>query len=116
LGIFSPNPFGLGGGGAKWQTQFVPNPFSTGNGGDSPVWIQCTTKYVAGDGQSDFGIMEIDFLDDEGRFQRQTFAGPDSSYGSLIDVAFIPRLLGVTVAASTYDAAIKGTLTLFLWG
>lgn len=30
--------------------------------------------------------------------------------------AFVTRLIGVTVAANTYDAAIEGTLTLFQWG
>src|SRR5690242_696534 len=52
--------------------------------GQGAVWIQCTTKYVAGDGQSDFGIQEIDLLDDQGRFQTQSFADASSPFGSLL--------------------------------
>jgi hypothetical protein len=109
--IFSPGSLVVGGSGGNFRTQFLSNPF----GGASAVWIQCTTKYVAGDGQSDFGIQEIDFLDERGDFQRTTFADQNSVYGALVDRLFVPRLLGVTVAGNTFDASIEGTLTLFHW-
>ena len=113
LQLMSPPIFAIGGEGDNWQTQFTANPFGPG---DKPVWFQCTTKYVAGRGQSDFGVLEIDFLDGQGQFQRQTFTNRDAPFGSLIDCGFVPRLLAITVAAHTYDAAISGTLTLFHWG
>ena len=84
--------------------------------GESAVWVQCTTKYVAGNGQSDFGIQEIYFLDDEGIFQKLTFADANSPFGSLVAIWFARRLLGVTVAANTFDASIEGRVTLFQWG
>ena len=100
-----------GGSGGKWATQFVANPW-----GIWDVWIQCTTKYVAGDGQSDFGIAEIEFFDATGRIQRTTYAGSGSVYGALVARLFVQRLVSVTVAVNTYDAAISGTTTLFQWG
>lgn len=111
LNIFSPGQLTTGGGGDSWVTQFVSNPWGT-----TAVWIQCTTKYVAGDGQSDFGIQSIFFLDDNGQFQIQSFGDDNSPFGSLQSRLFVGKLLGVTVAAHTYDAAIEGTLTLFQWG
>jgi hypothetical protein len=111
LNIFSPGKLTVGGSGGNFQTQFVSNPW-----GVSGVWIQCTTKYVAGDGQSDFGIQEIDFLDDQGSFQKQVFGDANSPYGSLLARKYVDNLLGVTVAANTFDAVIEGTLTLFQWG
>jgi hypothetical protein len=111
LNIFSPGDLSIGGSGDNWTTQSVSNPW-----GQGAVWVQCTTKYVAGDGQSDFGVQELFFLDDNGEFQTQTFGDDNSPFGSLASVLFVPNLLGVTVAAHTYDAAIEGTLTLFQWG
>ena len=111
LNIFSPGDLTSGGSGGRFSTQFVSNPF-----GVFDTWIQCTTKYVAGDGQSDFGIMEIEFIDGNGRLQRQTFADQGSVYGALVSRLFVPKLAAVTVAANTFDASIQGTLTLFQWG
>ena len=111
LNIFSPGDLTVGGSGGNYATAFVSNPWGSG-----AVWIQCTTKYVAGDGQSDFGVQEIDFLDEQGNFQRQSFGDANSPYGSFMARLYVPRLLGVTVAANTFDAAIEGTLTLFQWG
>jgi hypothetical protein len=111
LNIFSPGDLYGFGSGDHWVTQFVSNPFGIG-----AVWIQCTTKYVSGGGESDFGIAEIFFLDDQGQFQTQTFADDNSPYGFLMSRLFVERLLGVTVAAHTFDAVIEGTLTLFQWG
>jgi hypothetical protein len=109
--IFSPGKFTVGGSGGNFQTQFLSNPWR----GPSTVWIQCTTKYVAGDGQSDFGINEIDFIDANGQFQKQTFGGPDSPFGALLARAAVFGFLGVQFAANTFDASIEGTATLFLW-
>ncbi len=110
INIFSPGGLIAAGDGDHWETQFVASPWGT-----TAVWIQCTTKYVSGDGEHDFGIHEIFFLDDQGLFQIETF-GDDSVYGTLRAHRFVPRLLGVTVAAHTFDGVIEGTVTLFQWG
>lgn len=64
----------------------------------------------------DFGIQELEFLDDAGIFQKLTIADSNSAFGSLGSRAFVPRLLGLTLAAHTYNAVIWGTTTLFEWG
>jgi len=107
--IFSPAGLTVGGSEFNSGSQSVSNPWET----PSAVWIQCTTKYVAGDGQSDFGISQIDVINDGGSFEIVNFG--DDRFGSLLARLFVPRLLGVTVEARTYDASIEGTLTLFSW-
>ena len=106
--IFSPPTLGIGGSGPNFTTQFTSSPWP----GGVPVWLQCTTKYVAGDGQSDFGILELDVLGEQ--CQRIQIGNPDV-YENISARRFVPRFLGVTVAANTFDAAISGTLTMFLW-
>ena len=64
---------------------------------------------MGGDGPSYFGIQELDRIDENGQFQRQTFA-------NLLDTWFEPQFLGLTVLAWTWDALIQATVTLFLWG
>jgi hypothetical protein len=111
LAIFAPPDLYGGGDGDHFVTQFVSNPF-----GITAVWLQCTTKYVSGDGERDFGIAEIFFLDDQGQFQTLTFADDNSDYGALLPLGFVENFLGVTVATHTFDAVIEGTLTIFQWG
>ena len=111
--MYSPPTLVGGGSGDFWTTQYVGYPW----GAYGAVWLQCTTQYVAGDGQRDFGIQEITFRDDQGLLQRQNVGGDDSSpYGSLVSRLFVPLLVGVTTAIHTYDASIRGTITFFEWG
>ncbi|MFC0842829.1 MULTISPECIES: hypothetical protein [Streptomyces] len=110
LSIYSPGTLTTGGSGFNSASQAVSNPFAT----PSAVWIQCTTKYVAGNGQSDFGISQVNLIDDNGQFQAVNYG--DDHFGTYLARLYVPRLLGLTVIARTYDAAIEGTLTLFSWG
>lgn len=113
LQIFSPGKFTSGGSGGHFQTLFISSPFP---GVDNNVWIECSTKYVAGSGQSDFGIHEIEFLDERGTLQRTLFGGPNSVYGALLARKFVKRFLGMTIAANTYDASIEGNVYMYRWG
>ena len=110
LEMFSPGTLGVGGSGFKSGTQSVSNPFGSG----TPVWIQCTTCYVAGSGQSEFGISQISQLDASGQFEVVNFG--DDHFGSFFSRKFVPRFLGLVATARTFDASIKGTLTLFSFG
>ena len=110
LHVFSPAPLYSWGEGGNSSSQFVSNPW----GGARPVWLQCTTNYVSGGGETEFGIYEVFDLDERGNFRRTPY-GTDT-YGTYPARLFVGRLLGVTVVARTYDAIIEGTLTLFLWG
>jgi hypothetical protein len=111
LSLFAPAPLVGSGNGDNWVTQFISNPW-----GVSAVWIQCTVQYISGGGETDFGNAELDFLDNQGNFQQQIIADDNSIYGALWSVAFVPQLLGVTVAAHTFDGVIRATTTLFEWG
>ncbi|WP_319433927.1 hypothetical protein [Mycobacterium sp. RTGN5] len=108
--IFSPGTLSVGGSGYHSGTQSISNPWESG----SAVWIQCTTKYVAGDGQSEFGVSEISQFDDSGRFEVVSFGG--DTFGSYAARLFVPQFLGLIATARAYDASIEGTLTLFSWG
>lgn len=110
LSIFSPGRLTVGGPDAHFHTQFVTNPWVI-----CPVWIQCTTKAFAGSGASDFGIHEVEFFDDQGFFQKQTFGDPNR-FDSLLARLFVRDFVSVTVAAHTFHTSIEGTLTLFKWG
>lgn len=112
LTMFSPRTLTVGGSGLNYLTEFVANPW----GDSAPVWIQCATQYVAGDGQSEFGIQDLFFFDDQGIFQLKSFGDVNSPFGNFAARWFAPRFVGVTVAGKTFDAVIKGTTTLFLWG
>ena len=108
--IFWPGDLGTGGTNFHSASMYVGQPWESA----SAVWLQCTTKYVAGDGQSEFGIKTIYQLDPAGNFQISNFG--DDHFGTYLAAQFVPRFLGVIVAARTFDAAIAGTLTLFSWG
>ncbi|MFC7545837.1 hypothetical protein [Plantactinospora sp. GCM10030261] len=109
LAISWPGGLTTGGSGYHSTSMYVSNPWGT-----TAVWLQCTTKYVAGDGQSEFGIKTVFQLNDAGALEIVNFG--DNRFGTWGPAWFVPRLLAVTVAARTYDAAIEGTLTMFLWG
>ena len=58
-----------GGSGPHSASARFTNPWASRDNPASPVFILCTTKYVAGDGQKDFGIREIEYLDQNGTVQ-----------------------------------------------
>jgi hypothetical protein len=91
------------------HTQTITQPW----GGAKPVWIQCTLGYVSGGGEAEFGVAEVDQLDDAGNFQTVSYG--DGTYGSHPARLWVPHLLAVTVIYRAFDAIFKGTLTLFLW-
>ena len=118
LNIFSPG-WVVGGS----TTQHVANPWATKAKPTTDVWVQCTmgaiqindTISLAG-----FGIIEIEFLDGNGHFQRKTF-GDVGNLDNVIPEDLPPRLfvsnmLSVTLALVTYDTGASGTVTLFEWG
>lgn len=109
-GIFGHGDLGVGGSDFNSGSMYVGQPWEPA----SAVWLQCTTRYVAGEGQSEFGIQTIYQLDPAGNFQVLNFG--DDHFGTYLAVQFVSRFLGVVVAARTYNAAIAGTLTLFSWG
>lgn len=118
LNIFSPG--WLTGG---TSTQFVANPWGTAGAPATDVWVQCTVNAFQIDDTpslAGFGIIEIEFLDGQGQFQRTTFG----DVGNLSNVIpenlpprlFVPQMLSVTFAMITYDTGAAGTATLFEWG
>ncbi len=118
LNIFSP---GWVNGGTA--TQFITNPWAAPGRPAQDVWVQCTVPALQVNSDfclGGFGIIEIEFLDDQGQFQRQTFGDVGNLDNvvpeDLVPRLFIPRMLSVTCAHIVADLRSSGTVTLFQWG
>jgi hypothetical protein len=113
LNIFSPGWFEN-----TQSTQLVQNPWGT-----SDVWVQCTVSaFQINDTPSlvGFGIIEIEFLDNNGNPQSTTF-GDLNNLNNVIPEdlpsrLFQPRMVSVTLALIGYNTGSAGTVTLFEWG
>ncbi|MEO8813173.1 MAG: hypothetical protein ABI376_09720 [Caulobacteraceae bacterium] len=113
LNIFSPGWVN-----GNTATQFVPNPWGTAD-----VWVQCTVPAMQVNSDlclGGFGIVEIDFLDDQGQVQTTRFGDP-GNLGSVVPEnlpprLFQPRMVSVTLAHTVADLRSTGTVTLFQWG
>lgn len=119
LNIYSPPHITTGG----TVTQFIANPWGSADNPASDVWIQCTMSAIQGGGDlwlMGFGIIELDFLDDNGQFQRTTF-GDVSNLGNVAPLdlpqrKFVRRMLSVTIAGLVGSGRARGMTTLFQWG
>ena len=119
LNIYSPPHITTGG----TVTQFIPNPWGSADNPAADVWIQCTMSAIQGGGDlwlMGFGIIELDFLDDNGRVQRTTF-GDVSNLGNVSPLnlpqrKFVRRMLSVTIAGLVGSGRARGMTTLFQWG
>lgn len=119
LNIYSPPHITTGG----TVTQFIANPWGSADDPASDVWIQCTMSAIQGGGDlwlMGFGIIELDFLDDNGQFQRTTF-GDVSNLGNVAPLdlpqrKFVRRMLSVTIAGLVGSGRARGMTTLFQWG
>jgi hypothetical protein len=130
LAIFSPGPINNAGGwGITAVTQFVANPFATPGNPGSTVWIQCTPaamEYYFGDdvGDAAIGVLEIEFLDQNGQIQTSTFGDVNDVTNnlSLDGIMGLPTTLAVTgflsmtVLLLGYNVTTSGSVTLFEWG
>jgi hypothetical protein len=117
--IFSPDWFE----GGQLGTQFVANPWGTPDAPASPVWIQCTVPWSQvfdTVSSAAFGLIEVDFLDDNGAFQQTQFGDITNlssvSPGDLPPRLFVPQFLSATFALLNVNAIAAGTVTFFLWG
>lgn len=119
LNIYSPPHITTGG----TVTQFIANPWGSADNPASDVWIQCTMSAIQGGGDlwlMGFGIIELDFLDDNGQFQLTTF-GDVSNLGNVAPLnlpqrKFVRRMLSVTIAGLVGSGRARGMTTLFQWG
>ena len=119
LNIYSPPHITTGG----TVTQFIANPWGSADNPAADVWIQCTMSAIQGGGDlwlMGFGIIELDFLDDNGRVQRTTF-GDVSNLGNVSPLnlpqkKFVRRMLSVTIAGLVGSGRARGMTTLFQWG
>ena len=118
LNIYSPPHITTGG----TVTQFIANPWGSVDSPASDVWIQCTMSAIeGGDGWLiGFGIIELEFLDDNGQVQRTSF-GDISNLGNVAFLNlpqrnFVRRMLSVTIAGLVNGGRARGMTTLFLWG
>jgi hypothetical protein len=119
VSIFSPDWFE----GGQLGTQFVANPFGTADSPASDVWIQCAVPWSQAfdtPATEAFGIIEIEFVDDQGQTQQTTFGDVTNlsnvSPGDLPPRLFVSQLLSVTLAMLPYNTIQAGTVTLFQWG
>ena len=119
ISIFSPGWFE----GGQLGTQFVANPFGTQDAPASDVWVQCEVAWSQEfdtPASASFGIIEIEFLDGQGQFQRTTF-GDVTNLGSvhpgdLPPRLFVGQLLSVTLAMLPFNTVMAGTVSMFQWG
>lgn len=119
INIFSP---GWIEGGAN-GTQFVGNPWGTPDAPASDVWIQCEVPWSQAfdtPAFAAFGIIEIEFLDDQGQTQQTTFGDITNLSsihpGDLPPRLFVSNLLSVTLAMLPFNTIQAGTVNLFQWG
>jgi hypothetical protein len=118
LSIFSPGWVN-----GNTATQFVPNPWARPGAPANDIWVQCTVPAMqVNDAPSlgGFGIIEIEFLDENGHRQTKTFGDIGNLDNvvpeNLVPRLFVPRMLSVTLAHIVADLRSSGTVTLFQWG
>jgi hypothetical protein len=119
LNIFSPGQLNTG----TTVTQFIPNPWSSADNPAWDVWVQCTMSAIQVGGDlslAGIGIVEIEFVDDQGQVQRTTFGDiTNLSNVAPLDLQqrlFVPQMLSVTIAMIVGGGRATGITTLFQWG
>jgi PAS domain-containing protein len=130
VAAFSPGQLNnLGGWGIPAVTQYVPNPWGTRDNPSSNVWIQCTPAFADLFGKAQetdigIGILEVEFVDNNGQVQRWQFGDTDNIQNNLSTTGefnlpirlFVSNFLSMTVILISYSANVEGSVTLFLWG
>jgi len=110
--------------GAENVLQFVQNPWATPENPGSSVWIECRPTFADFSGGDihdlNIGILQIEFLDKNGRFQNPQFGDVDDT--SISGMAGLPKrwftdgFLGVHIQLTAVRATLQGSVTLYLWG
>jgi len=128
VAVYSPGELNNAGGwGINATTQFVPNPWGTPDNPSSNVWIQCTPAFADFFGEETdigIGILEIDFVDNNGQVQRTQYGDTNDINNNLSTTGefnlpnrlFVNNFLSMTIILVGYNAWVEGSVTLFLWG
>jgi hypothetical protein len=130
VAVYSPGELNNAGGwGINAITQYAPNPWGNQENPSSNVWIQCTPAFANFFGKADetdvgIGILEVDFVDNNGQVQRTQFGDTNDIFNNLSTTGefnlpnrlYVNNFLSMTIILVSYNALLEGSVTLFLWG